>query len=312
MAPEAGEDGWYGGFAEIAFKMSSTAPYFTAPREVARVQSVNVCDRVWPIQNQMYEFLQYGNGRMPKTYPYCGWPDQQVYSRNNVPVFVDPPLTTPYFIRIYASDSGDTAGVTRVLLQGNDPQGSTIYSQDGLNLVSGEFVTLSAPFATSTNTFLGMPTGIQKDITYGPIQFFWVDPLTGAQTLMLTMEPGEQTANYRRYYFNSLPPNCCQGQGPDRFVTVNALVKLELIPVTTDTDYCLIQSMEAIINEAEAVRYEGMDNVESGQMADRKHKKAVQLLNGQIAHYLGTDNPAIIFKPFGSASLARQKIGNLI
>jgi len=312
MAKEAGDEGWWGTFAEMAFKVSRTNPYFTAPREVARIEAVNVCNRVWPVENQFFEYLQFGNGRMPKRSIFCDWPSLTVCSRNTVPTFSDPPENTPYFIRVYATDAADTTGITRVLLQGTDPVGNTIYSQDGLNRVTGEFVTLAAPFASSVNTFQGMPTGIQKDVTFGPLQFFWVDASTGAQTLMLTMEPGEQTANYRRYYFNALPRTCCPptlpGSAPTD-ITVTAIVKLDLIPLTTDTDYCLIQSMEAIINEAEAVRYEGFDNMQSAQMADRKHAKAIRQLIGQCTHYLGVDSPAVNFAPFGNAHFARETAG---
>ena len=306
MAKEAGDEGWHGTFAEMAFRVSRTSPYLTAPREVARIQAVNVCNRVWPVANQFLEYLQFGNGRMPKTRPYCDWPANQVYSRNNVPVFSDPTENTPYFVRVYATNAADTTGASRVFLQGNDPQGNPIYSQDSNNEASGEYVTLAAPFASSTNLFQGIPYGIQKDVTFGPVQFFWVDATTGAQTLMLTMQPGETTASYRRYYFNALPVSCVD---PASDVTVTAIVKLDLIPVKVDTDYCLIQSQEALINECEAVRYDGMDNAPSAAMADRKHKKAIQLLNGQIAHFIGIDDPAVNFAPFGNAHFAQETSG---
>ena len=308
-APEAGDEGWWGTFAEMAFKLSRSQPYLTAPREVARVQAVNVCNRVWPLQNQFYEYLEFGTGRMPKQRPYCDWLQRSVLTRNTVPVFSDPPEDTPYSIRVYASDAADMSGISRVLVQGTDENSNTVYSQDGTSQVKGEFITLASPFASSTNNFLGLPTGIQKDVTQGPVQFFWVDPATGTQTLMLTMEPGEQTAAYRRYYFSGLPRTCCPPSLPGSTsddLTVTAIVKLELIPVRTDTDYTLIQSQEAIINECEAVRYEGMDNGTAAGLADRKHKKAIQLLNGELAHRVGTLPPAINFAPFGSAHFARE------
>jgi hypothetical protein len=312
MAKEAGEEGWYGCFAEIAYKVSRNQPYVTTGRDVARLEAVNMGNQVWTINNVFAEYQQFGNGRLPKRRPYCDWPASAVFSRNNVPVFVDPPENIPYYIFVFALNPVDQQGATRVFVQGTDPSGNTIYSLDGSNRVQGEFLTLASPFVSSTNVFQGLPTGIQKDVTQGALQFFWVNATTGVQILMLTMEPGETTASYRRYYFNALPQRCCPppipGAAPTD-ITVTAIAKLELIPVTTDTDYCLIQSQEAIINECEAIRYEGMDNPTSHGMADRKHKKAVQLLNGQLAHYLGIDNPAVSFKPFGSACHARETAG---
>jgi len=120
------------------------------------------------------------------------------------------------------------------------------------------------------------------------------------------MEPSEQTASYRRYYLNGLPFNCCPNQ---EYVQVSAIAKLDFIPVQVDTDYTLIQNIEAIIEEAQAVRYSRIDSVSAKQMAAEKHIQAVRLLNGELTHFEGKNDPAIIFAPFGSARLERVKIG---
>jgi len=206
------------------------------------------------------------------------------------------------YIRIYTTNSDDAG--SRVLIQGTTTADAVIYSQDGTNRVNGEFITLESPFVTSTFQ-LNTLTGIQKDVTDGDIQIFAVDPDDGEETLLLTMEPSEQTASYRRYYFNSLPFNCCPNE---ETVRVSAIAKLEFIPVQVDTDYTLLQNMEAIIEEAQAVRYSRIDSVSAKQMALEKHIQAVRLLNGELTHYLGKDEPAVQFKPFGSARLERVKI----
>ncbi len=76
-----------------------------------------------------------------------------------------------------------------------------------------------------------------------------------------------------------------------------------------DTDYCLIQNLEAIIDEAQAVRWSEMDNPNAAGLAVASHQQAVRLLNGEINHYLGATQPAVGFRPFGSARLSRQGIG---
>jgi hypothetical protein len=156
-------------------------------------------------------------------------------------------------------------------------------------------------------------TGIQKDATVAPVRFTQVDPTTGNELLLHTMEPSETTAWYRRYYFDSLPINCCFD--PNTGVTnvlVTAIAKLELIPVVSDTDYTLIQNMEALIEEAQAVRYSTIDSQQSKQNEAIKHRDAVRLLRGELSHYVGLTQPAVFFAPFGSARLERQKIGTLI
>lgn len=316
-AKESGDEGWWGTWAEIAFTVSRSSPYITLPRGVARLETATVCDRPIPINNQFVEYLQFGNGRFPKHFRH----DRlnlfltQSYQRNNAVTFTD--LTNPpQMLTIYSSpqDNGK-----RVLLQGLDNNNNTIYSQDGLNRVIGVFITLGQPFVIAPMPF-NQITGIQKDITANPIQIFQADPNTGAQILLHTMEPGEQTASYRRYFFNPLPFTCCPPQSVTTTATspsgspiqVTAIVKLELIPVVVDTDYTLIQNMEAIIEECASVRYSQIDSPSSKQMAQERHTQAIRMLNGELTHYLGRDEPAVQFKPFGSARLERLKIGSML
>lgn len=306
MCKEVSEEGWWGSWAEIAFTASMNTPYITLPREIARLEALSVCDRPVSVQNMFYEYLQFGNGRLRKGQTNCRWPLTAAYTRNNVPTFVD--LTNPpQNIHIFATDAADMDGTHRVLLQGTDNNGTTITSQDGLVRVTGQFVTLESPFTTFPIP-MNQITGIQKDITNGPVQFFQVNPTTGESILIHTMEPGETTASYRRYYLDSLPRNCCNGQGDSTTVTLTAIVKLELIPVVVDTDYTLITEMEAIIEECASVRYSEVDNPTSKQMAAERHTQAIRLLIGQLGHYVGIDSPAVSFLPFGSADLRKVRI----
>ena len=304
---EAGDEGWYGSWAEVAFNvLSVTTPYITLPREIARVEKVDVCKRPVPIQNQFYEYLDYGNGRLPKHWSH-GNGVQTVLTRNSAPTFVD--LTNaPQILRTYPTDPNDVNANRRVLLQGLDAFGNTIYSQDGFNQVQGIYVTLASPFVDCPVQFSTI-TGIQKDVTSGPVQIFQVDPTSGSQIMLLTMEGSEQVAGYRRYYFNNLPCNCCHSPNLGVLpVQVTAIVKLDLIPVTTDTDYCLINNLEALIEECQSMRYSEIDNPTAKQMAQEKHTNAVRYLQGELVHFLGKTNAAVNFAPFGTARLERVRI----
>ncbi len=310
---EAGDESWQGTFAEIAFNVSRTDPHITTPRGVARLELVDVCRFPVPVQNQFYEYLAFGNGRMPKLRRcFCHGNILQVFERNFVPTFTDLPPGASLIV-IYPSAPGDADGTKRVFMQGLDQNAVPIVTQDGFNRVQGNFIPLKAPFVTSPFQMTEI-TGIQKDITDGPVQIFAMDPTTGAQTLLVTMEPSETTAWYRRYLFNPLPFNCCQTLPPvqpstPNTVQVTAIAKLDLIPVAVDTDYCLIQNLEAIIEEASAVRYSEVDSVTAKQMAQEKHKQAVGLLNGELSHFHSKNEPAIGVRPFGSARLSRQRVG---
>jgi hypothetical protein len=231
FAKEAGEEGWYGTWAEMVFNVSRATPYITTPRGVARIEMMTVCNEPVAIQNQFYEYLEFGNGTLPKRCPDRWRSMLQTYSRNNVPTFTD--LTSaPQLIRAYFS----TLDVSRrVLVQGLDSNGNTIYSQNGFQRVSGEFMTFG------------------------------------------------------------LVPN-------------TSFVKLDLVPVVVDTDYCLIQNPEALMAECQAGRYAEVDTSDAKQQARERHQAAIGLLNGELAHYLGVETASVQFRPFGSARLERVAI----
>jgi hypothetical protein len=309
---EAGDEGWWGTFAEIAFNVSRDLPYITLPREVARLQFVNACNEPIAINNQFYEYLQFGNGRLPKTCNNCDSIGiTESVTRNNVPTFVD--LTNgPQIVRLYCTDAADVG--KRVLLQGLDNNSNTVYSQDVMNRVTGIFTVLNQPFVDAAVQFNKI-TGIQKDITAGPVQVMQVDPTSGDEVLLSTMEAGEETTWYRRYYFDNLPCGCCPSPSQTQTcptVQVTAIAKLEPLRARVDTDYFLIQNQEALIEEAQSIRYSEMDTSEAKQMSAERHAQAVRFLNGELTHYLGKDTAAVSFAPFGTARLERKQIGILI
>jgi hypothetical protein len=316
-AKEAGEESWWGTWAEIAFNVSRDNPHITLPRGVARMEFVNICSKPVPIRNQFYEYLEFGNGRMPKRRLTCPCPELvQSYSRNNAITFTD---LTNVPVRLVAYITDPTDADKRILFQGTNAAGAIIYNQDGIQRVQGEYVVLELPFSTSVNSFSSL-TGIQKDVTNGEVQIFQMDS-NGNQTLLLVMEPSETTALYRRYFFHPLPLNCCLPAtsfpcpttilpaNVNTQVQVTAIAKLELIPVQYDTDYTLIQNMEAIIEECASTRYSEIDTPSAKEMAQERHTQAIRLLNGELAHYLGINKPAVNVQVFGSARLSRVKIG---
>jgi len=315
---ESSGEGWNGTWAEMLFTVTRAVPFLTTPREVARLEYVDVCNRPVSVQNSFFEYLRFGNGHLPKFFcqQHRSCFNAQVLSRNNVPTFTD--LTSPpQYIRIYPTDAADVSKA--VIVQGTDSNNNVIYSTLGLNKITGTTVYLDSPFVTVALTGSSSPlpfnsiSGIQKDATVGPVRFTQVDPTTGNELLLHTMEPSETTAYYRRYFFNDLPINCCFDPNTGvTNVTVQAIVKLDLIPVVSDSDYLLIPNMEAIIEEAQAVRYSTIDSAQAKQNEVIKHRSAVRFLQGEIGHFQGLTTPAVNFAPFGSARLERQKIGQLL
>lgn len=311
FAKESGDEGFYGSYAEVVFNVLRDDPYVSLSRYGARLMSVDVCDKPVQVNNQFEEFLTFGNGYQSGICSRRGCGSRDVYARGVFPSFRD--MTKGHLLRVRAESTLDVNGDKRTLIQGTDSNDTTITSLDGDLQVQGVYLTITSPFVDTPMT-LNSLTGIQKDATNGPIQYWDVDPVTGDEKLILTMDPGEMISGYARYFFKGLPLSCCpvtqvSGQAT---VQVRGLVKLNLIPVVYPTDYLLIQSMEAIIAECQSMRYSTMDLPSSKAMAAQAHRDAINILNGQLTHYYGTQTPAISVKPFGSASLEKQRIGYLI
>lgn len=312
LARESGDTGWWGTWAKMVFNVAKTDPFITLPREVARLINVDLCRSPIAVQNEFYEFLQFGIGLQDPNPPFgqcrnaqCVVPE--AYDRGSFPSFID--LDEGRILRAYTTDNLDLG--KRVLVQGTDVNDNTIISQDGTDNVIGIFLDLSDPTSFVDSPTLNSLTGIQKDVTVGPVRFYQVDPDTGDQELILTMEPSEQVASYRRYYLSGLPRNCCDPQSDTTTVQITAMAKLEFVPVRVDTDYLLIGNIEALICECESIRYSTMDSPGAKQMAQERHVQAIRLLQGELIHQLGKERPAINFAPWGSAHLCNQMIGRL-
>jgi len=307
---EAGDTGWFGCYAEMAFDVAAATPYLTLPRGVARIIRLDMANQWTPVRNQWYEYLEFGSGRWPKLTQatpatFCDSGAVQALRRNTVAT--KSPLTTPGYTLRFMSDSADDG--KKVMVSGKDASGQPIRSLNNGVSVNGIFVTLASPFvdliypSTTAQYEVSEITGLQKEVTQYAVSVYEVNIATSATNLLVQMEGGETVAAYTRYYLDTLP-TLPTGQ-------VNAMVKLDLIPVRVPTDYLLIQSIEALICEAQSARLGDTDEPVNKSQAKERHKEAIGYLNGLSVHYEGKESAAVIFKPFGSASLRKYGIGTL-
>lgn len=302
--PLAPDDGWFGGWATMVFNVTVTARqgYITTPRDVARLIGINVCNTPVSIKNGFYEYLEFKTGLRSVT-SCCNQKCQPVeaFERDSVATLTE--LVGTKKVQVYATDSADIG--QQVIIQGLDQNGIPVTDLDTYTTraVQGETVMLALPFATTVNEFTKV-TGILKPPTIGRVTFFAYDSTTAETSDLSSMDPGETTADYRRYYLSGLP-NSCYG-GTAGTVQVTAQVKLDLVPAMSDRDYLLIQSIPAIIEECQALRYGSMDSQDASKKEAEHHAKALRLLFGQLDAKLGKVNTAISVPIFGSDRLQRQ------
>jgi hypothetical protein len=308
LDPITPDEGWWGGWATMTLSAVKTASYayVTTPQEVARIIVMGVCTAPVSLRNGFYEYLKFGAGLNPKTACQAGCGQTfAAYDRDNVVTLSDL-LTTAQTIRIYPTDARDIG--LRVLLQGVDANGQVILTTDpntGLS-APGEYVALASPFVNSANYFTKI-TGIQKDQTYGPLQFFQVDPTTGVETVLSGMEPNEQQASYRRYLLNGIPAFNCNCAQPS-LVQMTVQARLDFIPCQNETDYLSLPCVPALVEEAISLRFSRMDSGSANQKSGFHHMRAIALLSGQLDLYSGKVSTAIRVPLWGSQKLRRQPV----
>jgi hypothetical protein len=302
----SGEQGWVGSWAKMVFNASRANPYVTTPSNVARLSEIAICRQPMRIQNEFYEFLEFGRG-LQRPDPSCGTCScngPQAYDRGFFPTLVD--LVPGNKIRLYFTDAADAG--KRLFFNAVDSNGLQIYTLDNGVQMNGFFLTMGTPFVDSLMA-LNSIAGIQKDTTLGPVSIYQVDATTGAQTLLTTLSPTDSSPSYRRYFLGGLPQNCPDCDSVPGVIQVTAMAKLDFVPVVGDTDYLIIQNIPALKKECQAIRLEEIDGGSQKQEAMFYHKLAIQLLNQEIDHFEGKSNPAIRFSPFGNATLNRAGVG---
>ena len=307
--PLAPDEGWWSGWVKMLFnvQVNNLSAYIVTPNNIARIILMDVCQKPIRIRNGFYEYLEFGIGLQPrgcKPQP-CGPNTMQAFERDTV-VTLNDFAGSPQLLRAYPSDNADVG--RRIVFQGEDQNGVPVTSVDTVTqaAILGETLYMTIPFVASTNTFSTI-TGIMKDPTIGPVAIFMVDPITGASTLLSSMDPNETTAAYRRYLVNGLPCNCC-ATSPAGTVQVSAQCKLDYVPVISDSDYLTIQSIPALGEEIQAIRYSRMDSPQAPALETKHHAKAISLLNGQLDHFLGKINTAVTVPLFGSDRLRLNPI----
>ena len=304
MDPMAPSEGWWGGSVtmNLTAAIINRAAYVATPREIARLIVMGICQQPVNIRNGFYEYLQFGRGLEPKgcQNTACGSPFQ-AYERDNVFTFA-PLLSTPQIIRIYPTDTRDIG--LRVLLQGLDGNKNVILTTDpGTGLSApGEYIGVNFPFVDFLYQYSRI-TGLQKDQTYGPLQFFQVDPVTGAELPLSSMEPNEGVASYRSYLISGIPIQnlCCAS--PANPLQITAQGRLDFLPVANETDYLTIPNVPALLEESQSIRFSRMESSNAAQQSQLHHVRALNLLNGQIDLHEGKTSVAISVPVFGSARL---------
>lgn len=303
----SGETGWSFGWRRVAFDVEVDDPYIICPREIIRLVNADVRTQPINIRNEWYEFLDGGPGlqRVSDTCQctdVCKCGQVGIYDRGFFP-----PIEIPVnqLIRVYLTNVADV-GRTILFSQAKDENGVRIYSTQNGAPVDGFVLTLQNSFTTSAFEVTEF-NAIYKDATFGEVVVKRVDADSGVEVTICRIQPDETTPAYRKYFIPHLPRPC----DDETTVQINALAKLDFIPLARETDFLPISNLAALRFICESIRFSKMDSPQFQSEAIRKRKLAVRELQNEQRHVHGSQTPSFTNPIAGLEGLRYQSIGTL-
>jgi hypothetical protein len=282
--------------ALVPYRFCSKEHCLVLPRQVVAVEGYSVCGVPGTVLPVWYTHHANGPGAVCHLSGCGGRAIDQgtVVSFENVHGNTD---GTGNYIRVYAQSSTDVG--KRIILKyyRADTRAPQYTSYDGA-VQEGEAITLVAPpsYAITTRTVMRQGLyGAVKDITEYPINLYEYNGLINLR-MLAWYEPGETIPIYRKMYLPGLSNvgscnnNCgedCPPPDPDETcvrVTVDALVKLQHIPVIQDNDPLVIGNTAALKLMAMAIQREEQERFTESAAFEAK---AMAELEGERASYLG-------------------------
>lgn len=249
------------------------------PRFCGNVLALNFSGHPSPVKNNWYEFLpvsQCDLGVMG-SFPYVNGNFGPITTSDAgfSPVFNPIKCGHPTYVQIYPGTRADVGKKTTIY--GVDHNGLVVRTKVNGVWQEGETVTMALPY-TQTATIFREITRISKDVTQGVARYYQFTPIGPYTYDLVWLDPGETNPMYRT---SRLPPGraCC-------LKSIQALVKLEFIPVVADTDLVQIPNLDALALMISALR---KSNAGDKEAAHAEEADAVRELNLELKNRYGND-----------------------
>jgi hypothetical protein len=289
---------WWGTVQKWRF--CATDGCVALPSQFATLEAVALCGRPIALRDQFYEFLENGFGIRGQTVvsttqgvtsPCCGGVSgicgiQEALYRGHYPTFADiqPTGKKLQLVCDKITDVGKP-----VLCLGYDDNNNWIRTTQGGVVSDGEVVLLNqGSGSVSVNNFSAV-TDLQPPSNLdGQWWLYEYTVANAAQRLIGQYQYFDVRPSFARYFFPSIIPQVVNGACSQ--VLVEALVKLDFIPVKKDTDYLVIGSLPALkemmmaLSKAE----DEPDALRKVQIVSAGQTVAKMILDQQLDHYLGS------------------------
>lgn len=287
---------WWGTVAKIRLCVYDGC--FALPYYVGTVLATNINGHPTKMSNHWYEF------QPVEPYDWCC--DRKWVSNvratldGTTPVFRNVPCNYAMKIRAYPrlqSDVGKT-----VTVYGIDSNGWEVRTEraDG-TFQNGEVLTLGTPYA-ETHSFFRTVTGIVKDQTNAVVDLYGYSADYMDQPLeMAHYQAWETVPSYRHMRITGCPQGCCPS-------SVTMLIKLEFVPVQNDSDFVLVDNLDALAIAMQAVK---QSDAYDHDAAEKALVRAVHELNLDLRNKFPNEVIAVNVSPYGTAALRNHGIGSL-
>jgi hypothetical protein len=267
---------WWGTVGK--YQIAATSGIITLPREFAVIEQAAVCNDPVPVRDFWFEFIANGFGTRDEDNPH-GYAEAVYRGRYPIITSLSGVGNKLRFKCDLAADEG-----TPVRIVGKDDSGNWIRSEESGTWVDGELITLTrTPGTLSVNGYTEI-TGIQFPGPASGQSWLYEETDAGVQTLIGNYQYNESRPSYARYFFPSIY-NVAAGDT----VLVQVLAKREYIPVVLDTDYLIVGNIPALKEMCQSIE---IRRKATGQtdivLAEAHEQKAVQLLEEELDHYLGS------------------------
>jgi hypothetical protein len=285
----------------------------TWPRYVGTVLATNLCRHPIPVWNNWFQFeplISTDFSRDGFSFNCGSLCIGNVLTENDgvTPVFNQVPCGSSNVIRIFPSVRADIG--KQVTLYGIDQNGQTMRSRNASGIwQEGVTVTLALP-SVDTPAFQSI-SRISKPVTQGVVRYFQVDAVNNVLLDLVSHDPTETNPMYRHSKIQGmrLPTACNTSSACNGLRQVDALVKLEFIPVVNDSDLVLIENLDALKSMVQSIRKKEAQQVEAAAVLEAD---AIHDLNLQLRDKFPNTQTPVNVMPYGTARLERQRIGTML
>jgi len=275
---------WVG--TTIKYRICANQGFITWPWEIETIEAMRINGAPITLQNQWYQFLDYGGGCWGEGIAggwgngYAPYARGTAIDEREAISFADVcGLGNPKKLKVYGS--AQEATNSRILLQFYDAQGNYVRTNDSLEgWVDGEFVNINSTTPQTTIHTVTSWVGVQKPLTNGNVRITELDTVTGLERPLANYQPSETNPSYRR----SLVPGWCGIASIPRCASVEVIASQRHVPALKPRDYVSMTSVAAYVYKCKAIFLHENNNIEEGTAFDQK---AFAVLDQQLSKWTG-------------------------